>query len=511
MYSFRRSDEFPRFVFAFIILLTCLNISCPVLAIPAFDGAEGFGANTSHARGTGICIVDNLEDTDKAQQAKYMVQGSFRYCLARAKESGGSYIIFAVSGTLDLKRPAFIPSNTYIAGQTSPGGIALAGEAIVLENAENIVVRHLRHREAANRGDAFTLSNAHNIVIDHVSVSFFKDGAVDIVDGSTDVTIQWSHMGDAIFSGFKDERYHGQPNLLRTNVNRISLHHNFYTHGHTRMPLVSHNVAYPGFLIEFSNNVIYNYGKYPSRFAAYEGLGNVIGNYYIPGRNTHSDSSVSPIGTKGKNALLHKSLDAGARPPILVENGMRLFLQDNFMEDGDGHDGSNFTDKYGKQIDVGQPGHVTGVRTDQSQPEGRMVATAAGKIVEKVVPFVPLEHRVAAVPQIKTDPAKQNVRSVLQSFGALPRDNTDNRLVKEFQSRWGRWKYIKPFDENRYTDGPIIDSDFDGMSDEFEKRAGRDIGPIGHDLNENLDNIEIYLDELAHALLDSNPAIALKD
>ena len=93
MYSFRHSDEFPRFVFAFIILLSCLYISRPVIAIPAFEGAEGFGANTSHARGTGVCVVDNLEDTDQVQEAKQLVQGSFRYCLGRAKESGGSYII----------------------------------------------------------------------------------------------------------------------------------------------------------------------------------------------------------------------------------------------------------------------------------------------------------------------------------------------------------------------------------------------------------------------------------
>ena len=488
-----------------IIAIGLVLISFPgyqLMATPAFKGAEGFGRETTHARGTRVCIVQNLDDVDKAQNTKFMVPGSFRHCLATALEFGGAYILFDVSGTISLKRAAYIPSNTYIAGQTSPGGIAIKGQAIVIKDAHDVVIRHIRHREASKKGDAFTVMNSWNLVIDHVSISFFKDGAVDFVDGSHDVTIQWSHMGDAIESGSKKERYHGQPNLLRTKVNRISLHHNFYTHGHTRMPLVSHTVAVPGFLMDFSNNIIYNYGKYPSRFAAQKGNANVIGNYYIPGRNTHSDGSGSTKGAKGSNALLHKELRRGSRPPILVENGMKLFLKGNLMDNGFGHDASNYTDKYGKQVEMGAPGPVTSVRKSQGFAEERMVASAAGKVIKQALPFNALTKPVASIPPVTIYPTLENLEIVLESFGAFPRDNTDKRLAKELQSRSGRWKYYKPGDKNSYDHRKIIDSDFDGLPDDFEQRAGKDIEPIGNDLYRDLDNIEIYLDEIADALLD---------
>ena len=133
------------------IVLTSLWTPSWPLAIPAFKGAEGFGAETWHARGTIVCIVDNLEDVDKGQKTRFMLPGSFRYCLAEAQEFGGAYVVFDVSGTIKLKRQAFVPSNTYIAGQTSSGGIAIEGNAIVIKDAKNVVIRHLRHREARKK------------------------------------------------------------------------------------------------------------------------------------------------------------------------------------------------------------------------------------------------------------------------------------------------------------------------------------------------------------------------
>lgn len=492
------SVKAPLAIAAFVITGMTSNSA---QALPAFLGAEGFGSSTAHARGTGVCIVDNLLDADKTQSLKFMIPGSFRYCLAKAETEGGSYVIFNTSGLIRLARPALIPSNTYVAGQTSPGGIALEGQAVVIKNALDVVVRHIRHRGARTKGDAFSINNSQSVVLDHVSISFFKDGAVDIVNGSTDITVQWSHMGDAIDSGARNERYHGQPNLIRSGVDRISLHHNYYSHVHTRAPLVQHTVATPGFTIEFSNNVIYNYGKYPSRFAAVAGRGNVIGNLYIPGKNTHADASTGPRGSKGINAFVHPELPAGVRPPILVENGMRLYLRDNVMRDGVGHDASIFTDEFGKQIETGRPGPVTGVRTSGGQDESRMVASGSGKVLLEPQRFEALEARDESVPPLTIYPHSRNFELLMQRFGALPRDNTDRRLAREVQDGTGGWKYEKPGDENRYPHTPWLDSDADGLPDDFELASGKDLNPLGRDLDASRDNLEIYLDELAQALL----------
>ena len=391
-----------------------------------------------------------------------MAPGEFRYCLQKAKEFLGAYIVFDVSGTITLKKPASIPPNVYIAGQTSPGGIAFEGNVITLKNSNDVVIRHVRHRETSRKGDAFSINNSSYVVLDHVSVSFFKDGAVDIVNNAHDIAIQWSHMGDAIDSGSKKERYHGQPNFLRDGVDRVSLHHNFYTHGHSRMPSVQHTVKQPSCLIEFSNNVIYNYAKYPSRFASVEGLGNVVGNFYIPGRNTHSDlapnatsdrvpKNKGDIGTRQKKNLSASPDSVTAlKPPVLIENGMSLYAKGNLMIDGFGHDASIFTDRYGKQIDLGVPGPVTGVRPNDSVADERIVRSGSGKVMPEVVQFRPLKALVSGIPAITTVPARENVSQVIQSFGALPRDNTDKRLVEELRTRSGRWKYMKPSDDNIY-------------------------------------------------------------
>ena len=248
------------------------------IGLPAFPGAEGFGAQTTHARGKPVCVVTRLDDLNKGQRTRYLEPGQFRHCLALAQETGGGYIVFAVSGTIELRRPAYIPPNVYIAGQSSPGGIAFEGNALIIRNAYDVVIRHIRHREAARKGDAINIENSRNVVIDHVSISFFKDGAVDIVKRSHDITVQWSHMGDSMRSGSRNEPYHGKPNLLRDGVNRVTFHHNLYTHGHSRMPLASRSCR-SGMIIEFSNNVVYNFRKYPSSFNAPDGRGNAIGNY----------------------------------------------------------------------------------------------------------------------------------------------------------------------------------------------------------------------------------------
>ena len=481
----------------FFAILVLVGFAQAVASLPAFDGAEGFGSSTPHARGKPVCVVTKLTDLDIGQKTAALRPGQFRYCLAYAAENGGAYILFNTSGTIKLQRTAFVPSHVYIAGQTSSGGIAIEGKSLQIKDAHDVVIRHIRHREAARKGDAFTIINSRNVVLDHVSVSFFKDGAVDIVDNAENITVQWSHMGDAMDSGSKNERYHGQPNLLRSGVNRVSLHHNLYTHGHTRMPLVTHTVREMSFLIEFSNNVIYNYGKYPSRFAALRGHGNVVGNIYIPGKNTHGDKTSR--GDEQQKQILVTTKTSGT-PPILVENNMSLYLKDNFMIDGWGHDPSVFTDKYGKQIRTGERRKVTGVRKDDTVSETDMVASRSGKIITFPLPFEPLASRVELIPYIETQPAWTGLRHVLKKFGALPRDNTDARLLREVVDRDGGWKYLKPEDNNLYKHEPWSDLDEDGIPDAFESEYGENLKPNGRDLAPDRDNIEIYLDQRAKQL-----------
>ncbi len=467
---------------------------------PAFPGAEGYGSETTHARGKKVFHVTRLDDEKGQQKTKSLKPGQFRRALAEAEEAGGGYIVFDVAGTIRLKETPLIPSNTYIAGQSAPGtGISIEGAQIWVGrwkagHVHDVLVRHLRFRGRGKKGsDAFAIHGpeTHHVVFDHLSVSYFQDGAVDIKNEATDVTLQWCHFGDAADSG-TNEPYHGEPHLVDDRVDRVTMHHNFYTHSHSRVPWVTESCENVHF--EFSNNVVYNSRKYPSRFDARRGKVNAIGNFYIPGKNTHSDS-------KGK-----------FRPVITGANGVRIHVRDNLAVGGIGHDnkdsdGKSFKGK-DQHIQRGKEAPVNGPRPDKSLPEERAMGGMGSEGTLGPVPGV-VEYsksRFDEMPKITYVPVEENLDLVLTQFGALPRDMTDSRLVKELLTRSGEWKLDIPDDGSVYEGEPVVDTDRDGMPDEWEKRHGRDLETNGHDLDPEYDNIEVYLNERAAQLVkDAKP------
>jgi hypothetical protein len=109
--------------------------------LPAFRGAEGFGATTPGGRGGRVLRVTTLADSGP---------GSLRAAL---ETRGPRIVVFAVSGVIDDERPLCIEEPfVTVAGQTAPGdGITLAGEELRIQ-AHDVVLRHLRVRT----GDART-------------------------------------------------------------------------------------------------------------------------------------------------------------------------------------------------------------------------------------------------------------------------------------------------------------------------------------------------------------------
>jgi hypothetical protein len=79
--------------------------------LPAFPGAEGFGAKTPGGRGGRVIEVTNLNDSGA---------GSLR---AAVEASGPGVVVFRTGGTLTLNSSLTV-TNPYltIAGQTAPGG-----------------------------------------------------------------------------------------------------------------------------------------------------------------------------------------------------------------------------------------------------------------------------------------------------------------------------------------------------------------------------------------------------
>src|SRR4051812_19784779 len=122
--------------FAALVLTACLvrgASSAP--SLPAFPGAEGFGATTPGGRGGKVLFVTTLDDSGP---------GSFR---AACEADGPRTVIFRVSGTIVLKK-AITVQHPYltVAGQTAPGdGICLRGDTFGVAT-HDVIVRYLRGR-----------------------------------------------------------------------------------------------------------------------------------------------------------------------------------------------------------------------------------------------------------------------------------------------------------------------------------------------------------------------------
>src|SRR3990172_5920517 len=93
-----------------ILAFALLILDPPAWAqLPAFPGAEGFGAFATGGRGGAVLYVTNLNTSGP---------GSFQWAL---DQTGPRYILFKVSGLID-DSVQLTRSDVTIAGQTSPGG-----------------------------------------------------------------------------------------------------------------------------------------------------------------------------------------------------------------------------------------------------------------------------------------------------------------------------------------------------------------------------------------------------
>ncbi|MFN5298675.1 MAG: hypothetical protein ACK5HA_10260, partial [Planctomycetaceae bacterium] len=158
MFHSQRSASFFRSC-VLATLLVCGAHGVLRAELPAFPGAEGFGTETTHARGKPVFIVTRLDDQGGKQVSKSLKPGQLRWALAKAGESGGGYIVFEVAGNIELKSDITIPSHTYVAGQTAPGtGVAIVNRAVWVgrykanDPFHDIVVRYLRGRGQYGKG-----------------------------------------------------------------------------------------------------------------------------------------------------------------------------------------------------------------------------------------------------------------------------------------------------------------------------------------------------------------------
>lgn len=244
--------------------------------VPAFPGAEGYGAQTSGGRGGQVIAVTNLDASGP---------GSLK---AACDAEGPRIVVFRISGTIDgdvkIKH-----DHITIAGQTAPGdGITIKGNLAI--DANDVVIRYLRVR-TDHEGDALGGRYRKNIIVDHVSASWSSDEVFSLYHNEN-VTIQWCMITEACAKADGSHRFGG----IWGNQHG-TYHHNLIAHNDSRNIRWASGCGYN----DYRNNVLYNWGYESSYGGEAKQVGdrrtppilfstiNMVANYFKPGPATRSE------------------------------------------------------------------------------------------------------------------------------------------------------------------------------------------------------------------------------
>jgi pectate lyase len=422
-----------------------------VPGLPAFPGAEGYGAMTVGGRGGAVLEVTNLNDHGP---------GSLR---AAVDAEGPRTVIFKVSGTIPLERDLEI-HNPFItiAGQTAPGdGICLRNFKLGVAGTHDVVIRYLRVR----RGDESKLQDdgigvyenattwAENVIFDHCTVSWTCDEGINTWHHTRNVTFQWCIISEALHNAV----HVGHGFAATLGGENTSYHHNLLANCPGRNPSIGgNNNHFKTINLDWRNNVIFNWESRTLDGKPWSI--NVINNYWKPGPMSQFNDRFVRIDKINSDPQGH------------------WYVGGNFM------DGQEAVTKNNRLGVVGDNG---------VNPDDWLLAK-------------PLE--VAAV---ETQAAPEAYQLVLANAGAnLPkRDAVDERVIEEVrtgkthhnngivqsQKDVGGWPELKSTD-------PAPDADHDGIPDWWEKKYGlnpEDKSDGAKDINgDGYTNLEKYLNGL---------------
>ena len=422
--------------------------------IPAFVGAEGFGAHAVGGRGGQIIYVTNLNESGP---------GSFREAVEAV---GARTVVFDVAGVIDHREAPLVIRNPFItiAGQTAPGGgITLAGEEVRIAT-HDVVLRYVRvrtgdvdvprdgwdNRDALNTGSRS--ADVSRVIIDHCSFSWAVDETVTLWFGTHDTTVQNSIFSEPLRYSHHPEGHHSMGLLLGAGTHRVSVHHNLFAHSNGRNPQSSGVDTF-----DFRNNLVYNPGQQAAQINGTGNRINFVSNLYLLGPN---------------------AADAGVPAEIIVKpeavSDLELYIEGN----------------------VG-PNAPTG-----SEDNWNMVV--ATDTTEALPSRARLRDPIE-VPAVTTVAATELADAILPGVGASEpeRGPVDARIVNDVRSGTGRiidatsdvggWPTIR--------EGALVaDRDRDGMPDAYEAALGLDPDDRA-DANRDSDgdgytHLEEYLDHL---------------
>ncbi len=330
-------------------------------------------------------------------------------------------VVFDVAGVIKITSRIVFSHNLYVAGQTAPGeGITVYGDGVSFSGSSNSIIRYMRFRmgKGGSSGkDCAGISNGTNMIFDHCSFAWGLDEVFSInPDGKGDlhsITLMNCVFGQGLLT-------HSAGGLMQ--ADSITLYRNFYCDNGTRNNKVKGAHQYV-------NNIVYNWknGCYlMGGDSQGKSFANTVGNLFING----------PAG--GGNACTSGNSD------------FHLYADDNWQD----KDRNGQLNPY--EIPKSEYGGGPTFETSP-YPYPELVLTGAQSLADELLPDVG-----ASLPY--RDYVDCYMVDECLSFG---RDgvliSTEDALPFGKPSNWTVW-----------AGNGRMDSDGDGMPDEWETANGTD-------------------------------------
>ncbi|MGC4102920.1 hypothetical protein [Ferruginibacter sp.] len=340
-------------------------------------------------------------------------------------------------------------------------------------NHGNIIIRYIRSRPGGTLKTGlygFDMENCHDVIIDHCSFSWANEECAAMYD-TKNVTVQWCIVSEGLYEAGHQKGHRSYGGVWGGQY--ATYHHNLIAHQNSRAVRFDGARAHDTMaIIDYRNNVIYNWGNANACYGGEVNIAggvsqvNMVNNYYKPGPATASELKFVHANYNVKEA----------------KGTGQWYLDGNIME-GD----KSLTKNNSKGVDL----------SEQNYPKDAIVEKAFDITLN-----IPVQN------------AKEAYEAVLKNAGAvLPkRDAVDERVVNE--TRTGKATGMGVFGKAGIIDSPAavggwgefksgaapVDTDEDGMPDEWEKKNGlnpndaNDSNKVGTD---GFTMLEKYLNELA--------------
>lgn len=399
----------------------------------AFPGAEGYGRFARGGRGGKVYEVTSLNDSGP---------GTLREAV---EASGPRTVVFRVGGAIALKSKLVV-RNPYltVAGQTAPGdGICIKSYTFGCFETHDVIIRYVRIRLGDESGltqDGCGARGCDHVIFDHCSISWSIDEGFSSREGRN-ITFQHCIIAEALhLAGHKKYRGTGKGHSFAGSIsgNIGSFHHNLLANCTGRNWSLAGGLDRTGTKLagrlDIRNNVVYNW-RDRTTDGGVRAL-NFVNNYYLPGPATKVFTLLKP-------------------DPGDPERGMRTYMDGNVIEGKPDFDVDNW------KAAVGPADGLAKVRSEKPLFEAFVRTQSAREAYESVLADVGANRpRQDAVDQRILAEVRRRTHTYTGSRGKLPG-------IIDTQADAGGWPEYKSAD-------PPLDTDHDGIPDDWEKGHGLD-------------------------------------